>query len=476
MSESPLSLPDNLDWVNTDEPPTLEDNRGRVMLVVFWSYANLNSRHVMSMLREFDTRYESSVGAIGIHTPRFQAEESSDAVLKAVNRWQLQIPVANDVNFEAWQKFGIQGWPSVLVLDAEGRPRQLFEGDNQERKIELLVDQLLTEASDRLGGIPIRPLRAIKPEPPSELQFPGQVIGHRNKLYVSDTGNHRILELGEDGRIQRQFGSGHSGLWDGYLDNAGFSWPSGLVYNDHTLYVADTGNHSIRRIKLMSGEVETIVGNGKAGRKAVKDQIDMRQVSLASPVGLAIRDTNLFVTVAGMNQIWRIDLENSAISWFSGSGQNTVQDGPASQAGFAAPLGIVCHNENLLITDGEGSTLREVRQRDGRVRTLVGHMGEFSFGFADGEGKQGRLQYPTDVLIDHNNRAWILDSFNGRLRTFDLRRGQLSTPEIDQLSEPRGFCLLDGHLWVANTNDHSLRKIDLKSKQSKTLLARTANG
>ncbi len=475
MAEQTLVLPDSLEWVNTQEPPTIAGNQGRVLLLVFWSYANINSRHMMALLREFETKYESSVAIIGIHTPRFEAEESVDSVLKAVNRWGMNIPVATDVNFASWQQFGIQAWPSVLVLDAQGRPRKLFEGDNQERPIELLVDQLLTEASAAAGGVPLTALTAMKPEAPAELKFPSQIIGHRNFLYVSDSGNHRVLELSEDGRIRRVFGSGHAGLWDGYLDNAGFNSPTGLAYTDNTLYVADTGNHCIRKIKLMSGEVETIAGSGHPGRVAVKKHIDMRRVAISSPVGLALRDATLFLTAAGMNQIWRIDLDNGAISWLSGSGQNTVRDGAANQAGFALPLGIVVHGENLLVTDGEGSAIREVRQRDGQVKTLLGQAGEFTYGFADGDAKQARLQYPTDILVDSNDHAWILDAFNGRVRLLDLRRKNLSTPPMEELAEPAGFCLHEKQLWVANTNDHSLRKIDLDSKQGQTLLARAAS-
>jgi hypothetical protein len=90
---------------------------------------------------------------------------------------------------------------------------------------------------------------------------------------------------------------------DGNLAEAAFHRPQALVLERDSLYVADTGNHAVRRINLLTGIVDTLCGNGRPGAPVEGPVAQARQVSLDHPVGLAIADNQLHIAMAGDNRI-----------------------------------------------------------------------------------------------------------------------------------------------------------------------------
>ena len=463
-------LPASLEWVNTDFPVSLAQSRGKVVLLLFWTWSNTHSIRLLPTLREIINDHENGVLVVGIHCPKYPHEEIADNILKAVNRHHLRFPVASDRDFEAWRQFDVQGWPSVAVIDVEGRCRETLLGDDVADQLKALVDQLLDEAAGRelrdySRGVPVH-----KPESASFLKFPAKVIEARGLLYLSDTSNNRVLEVTKTGRVQRSFGSGSPGFWDGVLTNSGFSMPRGLAYADNYLYVADTGNHAIRRVNLFNGEVETLVGNGKPGTDMVSSTRRLREVGLDMPTGLAFNGPDLYICAAGMGQLWRLDLAHGAIGWFCGTGQHGVIDGDPVQASFVQPTGIAFSDPFLYVADADGNAIREVRCQTGHVQTRLGH-NAFSFGREDGPLAKALLQYPGDVAIrSRGDELWIADSFNNCLRVFSLSSGQLSTPTIDYaFAEPAGLSIAGNNLWVANTNAHEIVRVDAVSRQARRL-------
>ncbi|MDX1569370.1 MAG: redoxin family protein [Xanthomonadales bacterium] len=471
MSEGKAYLPDSLDWINIDLPPSLSESRGKVVLLFFWTYSNIQSLNMLPVLRDLENEHENGVVVLGIHCAKFTHEENPRNVIKAINRHYVRFPVACDPDYEAWQAYGIEGWPSVVVIDAEGELRKIFQGDDQVSELDELVGLLLQEAADKDIRNYGRVGPARRPETASILKFPTAVVEARGLIYVSDAGNNRILELTKNGRIQRVFGSGNPGFWDGVLANCGFSVPRGLAYADNHLYVADTNNHAIRRINLFNGEVETILGNGKPGiPEMTRSTRKLREVGLMMPVGLACNGPKLYISAAGMSQIWCLDLGEGTVGWLTGTGQPGVIDGEAVAAGFVQPLGLAVGEGILMVADADGSAIREVRIGTGHVGTRIGNHA-FDFGLEDGAARSARLQYPMDVAIrGRANEVYIADSFNNKIRMMDLESGQLSTPELEySFEEPAGMMIAGNTLWVANTNAHEIVQVDLVTRACEVL-------
>ncbi len=136
-------------------------------------------------------------------------------MLRAVNRHRLRHAVANDPGFRLWQEYGVDSWPTIALIDAEGRFAALFAGEGRRAEIDAAIARLLDEAA-------IRDLRVYEPAPPAlraeprlPLAFPGKLLADAKHVYVVDSGHHRILECTHEGRVLRQFGSGNPGFSDG---------------------------------------------------------------------------------------------------------------------------------------------------------------------------------------------------------------------------------------------------------------------
>ena len=126
-------------------------------------------------------------------------------------------------------------------------------------------------------------------------------------LAVADSGHHRLLLLDGNGRLVRTLGSGLEGFSDGPADTASFRSPQGMAERDGALYVADTGNHAVRRVDLRSGRVETIAGNGRKEEGAIHVAADARTVSLRSPWDVTFLGDTLWIAMAGSHQLLRLD-------------------------------------------------------------------------------------------------------------------------------------------------------------------------
>jgi len=306
------------------------------------------------------------------------------------------------------------------------------------------------------------------PEPSLELKFPGKVLATADKLFISDSAHNRVLECMPNGRILRAYGSGAAGQLDGMETDAAFDNPQGLACVGSHLFVADTGNHLIRKIDLESHDVSTAAGLGKIGRvKTFETFNDPLKVPLNSPWDLTYHSGSLYIAMAGSHQIWVLDLSKNVIRVYAGTGTENIKDGTVESASFAQPSGLTIGEDlekMLYIADAETSAIRSIRLRDHYVNTLVGK-GLFEFGDKDGKGSEALMQHPLGVAFDPKRKAlWVADTFNHRIRHIKVSNNTVSSLRLSQpLAEPGGLSIHDDSLWVANTNAHNIVKINIKS-------------
>lgn len=452
-------FPPDLEWVNTGTPPCIARLRGRVALIWFWTHDAVNCWNLIPDLRLLAEKYHDGLTVIGVHCPKYPRQHAGDGVLAAVNRHGLRHAVANDAEFRLWQAYGIKAWPSVALVDVEGRVAALFAGEGQREEIDARIGQLLDEAAlhDLRVYEPTPPV--VRPQPRGALAFPGKVLADDKTLYVADSGHHRVLECSHEGRVLRSFGSGNKGHGDGSANHACFGDPQGMARWGDGLYVADRSNHSIRRIDLGSGMVETVLGSGRAGRSR-PNHVDARGTLLNTPIDLAVIGEGLFVAVAGQNQIWRLDLMASTVSVFAGSGELGLVDGAGADASFAQPSGIAALKRNLVVVDAAASALRWI-SADGRVETMIGK-GLYEFGDVSGVRGDARLQNPLAVTTDGRSAIYIADSYNHSIKRLDRESGSVQTlPTTYQLDEPQGLSLGGNLLWIANTARHEVACMSL---------------
>src|SRR5229473_85822 len=183
--------------------------------------------------------------------------------------------------------------------------------------------------------------------------------------------------------------------------------------------------------------------------------------------------------MAGPHQIWQLDLDKQQISTFAGSGREARLDGALGDSAFAQPSALAVDGQTLYVSDAEANIIRAIDLRpNGRVRTLVGG-NLFDFGDEDGTGDGVRLQHPLG-LARWNGSLLIADTYNHRIKLLDpgarsVRHfvGSGKPGQFDGVKpsfyEPGGLSVAGDRLYVADTNNHAIRVVDLKTKETNTL-------
>ncbi|MEW2191495.1 thioredoxin-like domain-containing protein [Streptomyces microflavus] len=451
-------------WLNTgDRQYTLSELRGRIVILDFWTFCCVNCLHVLDELRELEEKHRDTVVIIGVHSPKFVHEAEHQAVVDAVERYEVHHPVLDDPELATWKQYAVRAWPTLVVIDPEGYVVAQHAGEGHAHAIEKLVEELEAEhgakGTLRRGDGPY-----VAPEPvATHLRFPGKaLLLPDGGFLVSDTTRHRLVELDEDGEtVRRHFGTGERGLSDGGPDEARFSEPQGLaVLPDGRIAVADTVNHAIRALDLTTGVTSTLAGTGRQWWQGTPTSGPAREVDLSSPWDLAWFGDRLWIAMAGVHQLWTYDPEDQSVRVAAGTTNEGLVDGPAAEAWFAQPSGLAvsADGERLWIADSETSALRWV-DRDEHVHTAVG-TGLFDFGHRDGAASQALLQHPIGVTALPDGSVAISDTYNHALRRYDPATDEVTTLATD-VREPSDAVLVDGDLVVVESARHRLTRLRL---------------
>jgi hypothetical protein len=391
-------------------------------------------------------------------------------VQKAINRFHIQHPVANDPDLHIWNMYTVKSWPTLVFIDAEGYVVGMLRGEGHRKALDNLIANHI-DIADRKGlEATTTVTKALAPEKRGVMLFPGRILATPSRLFISDSGHNRIIETDHNGRVVRVFGSRSAGFIDADGRNAAFSNPQGLLLAGDFLYVADTDNHAIRRVNLLSDEVITIAGNGKQGMLLEGVYSEPLKVSLNSPWALEMVGGDLFIAMAGQHQLWNLDLSTNEISVHTGSGEENLVDGKGPMVRMAQPSGLAIDPDFLYVVDAESSSVRRLNRFTNHVDTLVGK-GLFEFGDRDGPFNQVQLQHPLDICDGGEPDIFYLaDTYNNKIKKVDTKSHAISSLDVGQeLDEPGGICRQGNNLWIANTNAHEIISYDLVSGISKVV-------
>src|SRR3546814_20106172 len=202
-------------------------------------------------------------------------------------------------------------------------------------------------------------------EPMLPLSFPVGIAVDANYLYVADSGHHRILECDHGGRVLRQFGSGGPGFIDGPMELSAFNRPQGICLQRDMLYVADTGNHSVRRIQLRSGDIDKICSAGRPGVPGEGVITDPRAVELDQPRAIALSAEAMHIATAGANRHWTYNLGQIELRLLHGPGALSIPDGRGNRTRFHHQVGSDTVQQIKNTRDAERNEGRGVRKARG---------------------------------------------------------------------------------------------------------------
>jgi thiol-disulfide isomerase/thioredoxin len=469
-------------WLNTDKPLSLAGLKGKVVLLDFWTYGCINCMHIIPDLKKLEKKYPNELVVIGVHSAKFENEKDTENIRRIVLRYEIEHPIVNDADFAIWRSYAVNAWPTRYLIDPGGYIIGKLSGEGGYAALDKAIADSIAEFRKR-GELNEAPLKLVLERAKVgdlPLAFPGKIIADQkgDRLFIADSDHNRIVIAKLDGNLVETIGTGVHGAKDGSFDQATFFRPQGMVLAGETLYVADTENHLIRQVDLKSKTVKTIAGTGQQSREYGLAGSALN-VALNSPWDLQLVGRTLYIAMAGPHQIWKLDLDRQEVSTFAGSGREARIDGSVDEAGFAQPSALATDEKTLYVSDAEANIIRAISLGpEGKVRTLVG--GDlFDFGDEDGLGNDVRLQHPLG-LARWNDKLLIADTYNHKIKLLDPsarsvksfagtgKPGQ-SDGARPSFYEPGGLAVAGDKLYVADTNNHAIRVVDLKTKETKTL-------
>ncbi|MEU2156962.1 NHL domain-containing thioredoxin family protein [Streptomyces sp. NPDC019396] len=442
-------------WINTGgKDLKLADFRGRALILDFWTFCCINCLHVLDELRELEEKHRDTVVIVGVHSPKFVHEAEHQAVVDAVERYEVHHPVLDDPELATWKQYAVRAWPTLVVIDPEGYVVAQHAGEGHAHAIERLVEELEAEheakGTLRRGDGPY-----VAPEPvPTDLRFPGKAVvlpsGH---FLVSDSTRHQLVELAADGEtVVRRIGRDGNGAGD-------FREPQGLaLLPSGKVIVADTVNHALCTYDPETGAIERVAGTGRQWWQGSPASGPALEVDLSSPWDVAWWQGRVWIAMAGVHQLWTYDPEAGTVQVAAGTTNEGLVDGPAAEAWFAQPSGLAATADRLWIADSETSALRWI-DPEGVVHTAVG-TGLFDFGHRDGPAEQALLQHPLGVTALPDGSVAVSDTYNHALRRFDPATGEVTTLATD-LREPSAAVLVDEDIVVVESARHRLTRLRL---------------
>ena len=120
MRLSPDTLAGGVDWINTGGPLDLKALKGKFVLLDFWTYCCINCMHILPELKKLEATYPNQLVVIGVHSAKFETEEDTKNITDAVMRYEIEHPVVNDAKHTIWNRFGVESWPTAILIDPEG--------------------------------------------------------------------------------------------------------------------------------------------------------------------------------------------------------------------------------------------------------------------------------------------------------------------------------------------------------------------
>jgi sugar lactone lactonase YvrE len=281
---------------------------------------------------------------------------------------------------------------SPIGITTDGK--NLFVADtfnNSIRKIVVSTGEVTTVAGASASGM-VNDVGSA-----ARFYYPYSITTDGTALYVSDFGNHMIRRVDiASGVVTTLAGSSTSGSSNGVGAAAGFKNPRGITTDGMNVYVADSGNRTIRKIVIATGAVTTLAGSAVSG---AVDGIG-NAASFNNPEELTTDGTALYLTDSLNNNIRRIEISTGAVTTIAGSTVPGSTDGTGTAASFNSPAGITTDGTNLYVADSKNNTIRMIVIASGVVTKVAG---SGSAGRTDGDGTGATFSQPMGITTDGAN-------------------------------------------------------------------------
>ena len=480
-----------LEWFNVPKPLTLGDLRGKVVLLDFWTYGCVNCMHILPDLKRLEQKYGDALVVIGVHSAKFANERDNDNIRRIIVRYDIDHPVANDAAFRIWRAYGARAWPTQVLIDPEGYVVATASGEGKGEAFDQAIAAVI-HVFDEQGMIDRRPLKKSLERERIEtatLAFPGKVLADAasGRLFIADSNHHRVLVADLDGRVRDVIGGPVAGRVDDVFASARFYRPQGLAVDGTSVFVADTENHLIRAADLETRRVTTIAGTGKQAGWGATGGAAL-ETSLNSPWDLAVRGRLLFVAMAGIpsdldrrSRPRDLDCRTRDPAARRASTARSTTRRSRSRRDSRSPAR-PCSSPTPSRTSSARSRCRR-RTTCARSRAGICSSSATRTARETACACSTRWAWPWRRTV----ALFIADTYNHKIKVLDVRERNVSTfagtgqaGRVDgpaksaRFYEPGGLSVAGDWIYVADTNNHAIRRVRLADGRVETIDVRMA--
>ena len=308
----------------------------------------------------------------------------------------------------------------------------------------------------------------------------GVELGPDSALYVTECINHRILRVDlKSGRSRVIAGTGAAGYSPGELParDAELNQPYEVRFDrDGNLYVVEMQNHVVRRIDRRSNVISTIAGTGEKGFEGDGGPGTAAELNVPHSIVLDA-EGNIYIADIGNHRIRRVDSRDGTIETIAGTGEVMLpaEGAIAGDSPLAGPRALAIVDRTLWVVLREGHSLWTIALDDGTLQHVAG-TGEAGYSGDGGPAIEATFNGPKGLAFDAEGNIYVVDSENDAIRRIDHESGMVTTiagvgrarkfsgdggdARLAEMSQPHGICVgPDGTIYVADTLNHRVRAI-----------------
>ncbi len=309
----------------------------------------------------------------------------------------------------------------------------------------------------------------------------GVEIGPDGALYVTEVQNPRVLRVDlKTGRIKTVAGNGKKGYSGdgGPATEASLNEPYEVRFDEAgNMFFVEMQNHLVRRVDAKTGVITTIAGTGEAGFAG--DGGPAIRAKFRRPHSIAL-DTrgHLYVADIGNHRVRRISLATGLVETIAGTGDRKLpQDGQsATGKSMVGPRALCVQGDTLWIALREGHSVWRMDLKTMRLTHIAGS-GKKGFSGDGGDPKLATFNGPKGIAVGPKGRVVVVDTENQAIRSIDLKANRITTvagggpsrrggsgdngsATKAQLDRPHGICVApNGHIFIGDTNNHRVRRV-----------------
>ena len=190
-------FPKGCEWINTAKPLLLSKLSGNIVILDFWTYCCINCIHMTHVLAEIEKKYKDyPVVIIGVHSAKFENENNSKNISEAISRYGIQHPVVSDKEMRAWALFGVNAWPTMVIIGPAGRIEYKIAGELSFEQLDQLLSGIIHDAKSAGTLARHKPRISMRSQSrQSLLSYPGKISFSKDgsRFALSDSNHNRIL-------------------------------------------------------------------------------------------------------------------------------------------------------------------------------------------------------------------------------------------------------------------------------------------